>query len=1535
MKKVIVWLLSLIWIAILWYLGLNQVNNSDSLEHGSNDAFSYLTDDILNDIWWDKYTCADGTDRRVLGDVCDDGDDTTTWDVVSYFGCGCQWKVQECRWWNSPRDPWSSCWDSWLVVSSNGCNCVLWVNIWWTMFATQSFDDDDRSLWLQNGELDSQENSVFLSNDTSEWVMDSMEWHDMDDMEWHDMEDMDHSQMNGSWTWSMAWCYLDVTCDKWIVNLAHDVPSNSNFDLINVTAWEIVIDTGTFVATTNQPNAIEGLRADTSPTPACGDEIRVDLNWLWQGIKPMWPLEVPCDCATPDPVCWDSDYIPAKWECNYGQDWLEQDICTVNYSKTAIANTCEYCKSDCTKVEVQGDFCGDGIKNGNESCDPLDLSELDRGTDGCSASCEKEILYCDGTQTEPQDAWTTCNDGDKNTSDDTIQDDGCTCAWIIVEEIQNKPAICWEPAYIPGEGECNYGVDAMEQNTCTPWYNESCEYCADDCQIVTIQWAYCGDGEIQADNEECDYEDANWINFWTAGCSSTCKKDEYQCGEVWFDHTLDWNASTTCSVVEEVCVPNAGSSCSYCNEFCAESIVSESCWTAPDCAYECQYWIVDQSAIWYNQDANGCDISCKPLACICENTNQAPSTPWASCDDWNPQTTNDVILDDWCTCSWVLLIAAPDPVCWEADYIPGTWECNYGQDGMDMDSCTVDYSASSIPGSCEYCTSTCNKKTIQGEYCWDAIVQSQEECDPSDTNKTNRWTDGCSNTCVIKTLYCDGTTKEPQTPWASCDDWNASTTNDMISLDGCECVWVVQQVIITPPLPVCGDGIKNGTEECDPQDINQTQRWTDGCSNTCTIKTLYCDGTRQEPQTAWASCNDWNSNTNNDVILDDGCSCEWKVEFNASPVCGEIDYIPATGECNYGQDGMPQDSCVPWYDSSSAQSCDYCKSDCTIVTETGGYCWDGIKNGTEECDANDVNQVNRWTAWCSVSCLSVATPITYCPGTTEEPKSPWVACDDGDMSTYDDTIQINGCDCEGTPKTYSWSIAEYGACSVACGGWDEIRNVTCIQNDSQEEVDDSLCTQTKPIDARICNTQACETYDRFVDEWNSCSDTCGGWTQSRTVQCRRFSDNTIVEDEMCGSEKPAIEQTCNTQMCDIFEWHTEEWSLCDATCEGWTRNRVVTCVNTVTKQRVGTRFCLEEKPLSVEECNTQVCETYNRRETSRGACTKACGDGEQSRTIECIDVGWFKVEDELCSWVKPSTYRSCNLQECESYNRVGGEWSLCSHECDWGTQTRDVECQTRTGALTQNDNCEAIKPSNQRNCNVSVCEQVHNTASFWWWGSGTRDIAYCGDGIVNGDETCDDGNYQENDGCNRRCGLEQSPIIQLCGDGIVDSATESCDDGNYINGDGCSRTCDIEQELLFVISCGDGELHEPTEECDDGNKNNSDGCTNNCTVQEIILCGDGEVDRLTEECDDGNSKNGDGCSTTCEVEIEEDIITQILNTQSLISEPEPFDYTASFIDLPTVLPKTWSIIIMPVFGLSALVFDLGHWVYEFISTVQK
>lgn len=69
---------------------------------------------------------------------------------------------------------------------------------------------------------------------------------------------------------------------------------------------------------------------------------------------------------------------------------------------------------------------------------------------------------------------------------------------------------------------------------------------------------------------------------------------------------------------------------------------------------------------------------------------------------------------------------------------------------------------------------------------------------------------------------------------------------------------------------------------------------------------------------------------------------------------------------------------------------------------------------------------------------------------------------------------------------------------------------------------------------------------------------------------------------------------------------------------------------------------------------------------------------------------------------------------------------------------------------------------------------------------------YCGDGTVQTpnaqgqNELCDDGNQNDNDGCNNSC--QPNP---LCGNGVVDPG-ELCDDGNTIAGDGCSPSCQDE-----------------------------------------------------------------------------------------------------------------------------------------------
>lgn len=150
----------------------------------------------------------------------------------------------------------------------------------------------------------------------------------------------------------------------------------------------------------------------------------------------------------------------------------------------------------------------------------------------------------------------------------------------------------------------------------------------------------------------------------------------------------------------------------------------------------------------------------------------------------------------------------------------------------------------------------------------------------------------------------------------------------------------------------------------------------------------------------------------------------------------------------------------------------------------------------------------------------------------------------------------------------------------------------------------------------------------------------------------------------------------------------------------------------------------------------------------------------------------------------------------------------------------------------------------------------------------------CGDGRV-----CPDGYTCIATGClspaqiaacsgvadGEECTLELGPgtclsggcFLQVCGNGIVEG-DELCDDGNDINDDACNNTCSGE--------CGNGTL-DPGEVCDDGNAVAGDGCSAGCLSDET--CGNGIVDYAAgEQCDDGNTRNRDGCSGRCSVEAQ-------------------------------------------------------------------
>jgi fibro-slime domain-containing protein len=144
----------------------------------------------------------------------------------------------------------------------------------------------------------------------------------------------------------------------------------------------------------------------------------------------------------------------------------------------------------------------------------------------------------------------------------------------------------------------------------------------------------------------------------------------------------------------------------------------------------------------------------------------------------------------------------------------------------------------------------------------------------------------------------------------------------------------------------------------------------------------------------------------------------------------------------------------------------------------------------------------------------------------------------------------------------------------------------------------------------------------------------------------------------------------------------------------------------------------------------------------------------------------------------------------------------------------------------------------------------------------SRCEAPCGDKIVTGRETCDDGN---NDGRYGGC-TSQCQRAAYCGDGKRDADNEACDDGinltTYATSGkpGCAPGCKLS------AFCGDKKVDSLAgEECDEGdNRGGYAHCTADCHLGP--RCGDGEVQSGDEECDDGNLIGNDGCSSTCKNE---------------------------------------------------------------------
>jgi|GEM_PF-6725391 len=193
----------------------------------------------------------------------------------------------------------------------------------------------------------------------------------------------------------------------------------------------------------------------------------------------------------------------------------------------------------------------------------------------------------------------------------------------------------------------------------------------------------------------------------------------------------------------------------------------------------------------------------------------------------------------------------------------------------------------------------------------------------------------------------------------------------------------------------------------------------------------------------------------------------------------------------------------------------------------------------------------------------------------------------------------------------------------------------------------------------------------------------------------------------------------------------------------------------------------------------------------------------------------------------------------------------------------------------------------------------------------------CGNGDIELNEQCDDGDSTETDGCTAcmvdpgfACVGEPSLCatgLPTCGNAQADP-NEQCDDGNTNNDDGCSLLCTMEEgfrceglpsvctriassssssaveasAVSSVQASASAEMSSASSAAtsvtakavsssyrprprDDIPSYVSGRSASDFSVAPSLHCGDGLT--VKEACDDGNTADGDGCSSSCKVEV--------------------------------------------------------------------